>query len=267
MVIQGYVLDTLDLAEIDGKIRDIRRKIKKEADRLYARLLGREIAFLCDKVSQNILTKDPNIPIYDSALDNLQKMISTAESNGLANDYNFSIFSHVIPFEGKTYLRVISQNKSLLKAFKGLEEYSLDEREADDIKNAKTQTWNKIMGLFKNNEPPVVALSPELGCKPEDVIYPSLCERAEEVARENILSAYVNMVSGGRQIPPFLTVRYFNMALELLLTESGQQELRTRKMTLMTQLIDLQKDDKAVFIKGTDIAVAEADKIDAEEKK
>ena len=247
MVIQGYVLNTTDLSEINKKISEIRQKINREAGKIYDRLIGEEAAFLCDKVVTGVLKKDKGVPIIKNAAENVAVMIDRAGAAGLKSRYNFNIFCHVIPYDGKTYLKVTCDNEELLKAFKGLEECSVDEDEAKDTRNGKTMLWMKIHKECEKNEPPVVRLNPIPELKKENIKYPTVPERARTLARENLTNLYLNRLSGGGQIPPFLLVKYMDIAMSMLLSAEGKEELSRRTAELTACLPDLGADDSVVF--------------------
>ena len=111
MVIQGYLIsESTDLLEIESQIQKVQKKILNIRHKEYQRLLGKEIAFCCDCIALNILQRPTHGSIADCAVDNLNRRIQVAQLSSLPSPYNLSIFLHVLQLDGKTYLRVDSNN-------------------------------------------------------------------------------------------------------------------------------------------------------------
>ena len=89
MVIDGYMLkDTTDLIKVYDTLRDIKEKIHKISEREYYKFLGKEVAFLADKVVLGQIKKD--MPIIDAAVSNVNRYITTAGAKGETTRYKCS---------------------------------------------------------------------------------------------------------------------------------------------------------------------------------
>ena len=248
MVITGYRIHSTDFSDIELEINRIRHKLRKVITKTYHKKLGEEIAFLCDNVALGILQRDPNESIYDSARRNLDHKLKVAALTGAENEYNLQVYAHVMTKGEYTYLQVICPNVNLLTAFKGLEFYSLNEEEAKDRHNAKTEIWVSLQKEYEKNSPMQIQLSDnEIEADPESIVYPDINDRCNVCARHNILNRYLNQIAGGEQIPPFRLMEYMDTAMSMLLSKSGQAELTRKTMELKTILVDLSKNTETVF--------------------
>lgn len=247
MVVTGYKIGSTDLKDIEMELVQIQKKINKIAKKEYHRMLGEEIAFLCDCICLNILTRKPDENIYDVAVSNLSQRIRTAQQIGAGNQYNMNIFLHLLTDADFTYLKLISPNNIFLSAFKDLENYSLTEIECQDTGNKKTVTWQRLHALYKDREPATINLTPEITPDKKCIQYPDFEKRKEKIARHNLTNHYLNQLAGGAQIPQFLTMRYFDMALEQVMSAEGKREMKRKEQELSQILIHLEKDDAFVF--------------------
>lgn len=247
MVINGYRSKTTDLSDIELLVTQIRKQIEKIADKEYHKLLGDEIAFLCDCITLNILTKQPGECIFEVAEKNLVHQMDLAKRIGAENRFNFSVYVHFLQDDGYTYFKVLTPNPNFLAAFRVLDEYSLTEAECSNEQNPKTKKWQELHSLYHDREPLSVNLTPQINTDPRKVKYPSFEDRKERIARHHLTNYYLNQLAGGAQIPQYLTMRYFDMTMEQILSKSGKQELDRKKMELSQILIRLDQDDSIIF--------------------
>ncbi len=184
MVIYGYRINSIDMKEVWNKITTVQKNLNKIAFKLYHEQLGKEIAFLCDNITLNVLSREDGISIYDSAVQILNQRIDASQRARSNTLYNYNVFAHIIPYKEYTYIKIVSANQKLLKAFQIFEEYSLSEMECKDPKNKKKIIWDEICSICTKKEPFSINLSiSNIDPKKECIKYPSISERAEIIAR------------------------------------------------------------------------------------
>ena len=159
MVIYGYRINSIDMKEVWNKIATVQKNLNKIAFKLYHEQLGKEIAFLCDNITLNVLSQEDGISIYDSAVQILNQRIDASQRARSNTLYNYNVFAHIIPYKEYTYIKIVSANQKLLKAFQIFEEYSLSEMECKDPKNKKKIIWDEICSICTKKEPFSINLS------------------------------------------------------------------------------------------------------------
>ncbi len=248
MVITGYRLKTMNINEIMAQMEDVKRRLKKITNSEYNKLLSEEITFLVDQVSLNNIPRDNEITIFDGAVQNINERISRVETLNISSKYNFRVFAHILPYEDYIYLKVISPNTRLLKAFKTLEDYSLSEIECEDSQNAKTILWQNLHKMYKNTEPMVISLTQEPTPDKESLSFQSVKERAGKETRNQILMRLLTEITGGKEIPPIRLMPYFHEVLEQYMNDRSLDVERKQSETkLMQILIDLEKDSSIIY--------------------
>lgn len=252
MVITGYRIHDTDLKNINMELDKVKRKLEKIISKSYHQMLGEEIAFICDNITLGKMERDLNNTIFNNAVGNLEFKINNAIAAGTSLKYNFSIYAYIMPCEDYTYIKVISPNPVLLKAFNKLEDYSLDEIECQDPKNAKTILWNHLHDLYKKSEPMVINLRPNIEADKDKIVYPVKKNRAETFARHSIINHLLNQISGGKEIPPLLLLPYMDLALEMLEDVTIQTEYKNKVTNLIQLFTDLEKNNDFVFTSKTD---------------
>lgn len=250
MVVIGYKITGTDIQQTEIKIEECRQQLIKEAKKLYHQKLGEEIAFLCDSIALNILKKNENEVIFDCAVNNLEQMIRTGALTGIAAEYNFQVFVQIMNHEGNTYLKVICPNQKLLKAFRSLQPYSLDETEVQNPQNSKNIVWQKLHAIYKDRPPLTVNLTPQIKADKNRIIYPSLKERCIQQARYHMQNHILNQISGGREIPPFRMMGYLDEMIKILDTPEAKRDLEKKTQELTHILPDLENDDSFIFDKN-----------------
>ena len=248
MVIDGYVIRSTDLNVILDKLDNVKTKIKDIVQEEYKKLLADEIAFICDRVSLNIFKRDEKITIYDAAVMNVGERIKRAETLNDETLFNFRIFAHILPYENNTYIKVMCQNRLLLKAFEELEDYSLSEIQCENNKNKKKNVWETIHSIYKNTEPAVISLTQE----PEptkDLTFKSVKDRATEEAIHSIMSRLLSTISAGKEISPIYLHRYYHEAVNISANNQNvKKELTDKQTRLMEIFIDLNKEENKDII-------------------
>ena len=247
MVIIGYRMPTTDIQEIDMSLMKIQHKIQRIAEREYGKLLGEEIAFLCDNIALNVLQRRNDISIYDFAKQQLDRQIRVAGGLGTETKYNFQVYAHLIAEGEFTYIDVLCNNPVFLSAFKTLEPYGLTEDECSDSHNAKTILWKRLHKAYEKRQPLSVNLSPDIERLDVSVSYPKVGDRCQSLARHYVTNVYLNQISGGEQIPPYMLMRDMDLAMEMAISSKGAREIASKKAELAGILVDLSKDDKYVY--------------------
>lgn len=251
MVITGFLAEgRTDLYDIDNILYKVKKKISQIAEKEYGKLLGEEVALLCDNISLNVLTRNDNNPIINVARANVDKRIRTAGATGSTSRYNMAIYVRVMYLDGNTYIEVNSPNTIFLKAFKigELEEFSLSEDECKDERNKKTIVWQKLHGVYEKMQPLSLNLSAHPDFIKEKVVFPSIPERAETLARHSVMNRLLNQISGGEQIPPYLLMPYMDIALTQLTSDSGIiRKVKEKALHLGQILLKLEDNEELVF--------------------
>lgn len=248
MVIYGYRINSTDINEIMSSLDKVRGKIARITEREYNRLLSEEITFLVDKVSLNEIQRANDISIYDGAVQNVNERVNRDETLNSNTPYNFRIFVHVLTEGEYTYLKVNCQNNILIKAFDGLEDYSLNEIECEDQHNAKTILWQKLHKKYKNVEPMVISLTQAAAPDKSKLKFASVKLRAEAEATHSILNRLLSEISGGREIPPIRLMDYLDEALQTFEhSENVKKDYSDCLSRLIGILPDLTKDYSFIF--------------------
>lgn len=255
MIINGYRIKTTDFNEVQEVIKDIRRRLSKIINKEFRTLVAREIAFLVDQIAIGVINRDNTIRICDAAVNNIRERIAKAEIRDMESEYNLKCFSHILTDDEYTYFKLVCQNRKLLAAFKNIEDYSLNEIECEDKKNAKTIKWTELHKVYSENEPAVINLSQGLiedidfTNKENKLKYPAKMERAETEARHTILNRLLGQLSNGEQIPPFRLMGYMDEAIEIFSQSVALQNEYNDKITKLLQIyIDLNDDDSIVYL-------------------
>ena len=242
-VITGFNMGNITYDELESEINHVKQKIEKIAADSYNRLLGEEIAFLCDAVTLNILHRDGKMSIFDVAVDNINSKINNARNTNDDNPYAFSIYAHILKIDQNFILKVISGNQRFLPAFKKYESLCIDEVEMNDPNNGKTLLWEKVDKVYKDKMVLSLNLTPE-DLKPdiEKVVFPEFDERVKKMARHSVLNHYMNQIAGGNQIPPFLLMPYFDKALDMFKSPAGVFMYERKQKELTQLLLELKRD-------------------------
>lgn len=245
MIVHGYRMKQLTMNELQDQIDKLHKKYQLQAKKEYGRLLGEEIAFLCDQIALNVVPK-PQISIFEQAKQNLNQQLQVAKMN--RTKQNLQVVMYVIPDDEYVYLNVKFHNPVFEKIFKHLEPYSLTEEEYADEDNAKRIQWEHLNQ--KALKTPPIGISffeiPEIG-KEYNIRYPEKEQRCMTEARHNVTNRLLNQMSGGQQIPPVLLMRFFDQAIDMLLLPETQWEIRQKQAELQMILPDLQQDDHFVY--------------------
>ena len=250
MVITGYRLNGTDIGNAYQTLNKVKEKLKTIANREYHRLLGKEVAFIVDHITINAIQRDENVRIIDSALQNLNQRISIAEGQNIECEYNLKLFTHILSDAEYTYFNVICPNKKLLGAFKGVEDYSLNEVEFEDKQNAKTKKWMELEARYSMMTPAAVMLSQGIiEYKKDQIKYPTIKERAETVSRHGILNRILSQISNGEQIHPLRVMDYMEEAVNIYSESLTLKNEYADNVTKALQtFVDLEKHPEIVFL-------------------
>lgn len=247
MVLTGYRLHSLDMKEIQSHMGTIEEKLHNIAFHEYHKILGQEMIFLFDSIAINAMARDKQKTIYDIARENVDHQITVEEALKVPSAYNFQIFAYIMSEGEYTYFEVMSPNPKYLRAFASLEDYSVDDIEAQDDSDKKVQTWARLHKKYQHKSPIAINFTQRITPQIDKIKFPSYKERCASVARHNISNHYLNEVAGGSQIPPHLLMRDFDRVIELLDTDEGKYELRKRQIDLTGILVDTSPEDETFY--------------------
>lgn len=248
MVVDGYVIRSTDLKKVLGELDNVKKKIKDIVQEEYKKLLADEISFICDRVALNIFQRDNNITIYDAAIQNVEERIKRAETLNDETTFNFRVYAYILPYEENTYIKVMCQNRALIKAFEDFEDYSLSEIQCENKKDERKIMWETLHSLYKNDEPAVISLTqaPE---PTKDLSFRSVKERAREEAIHTVISRLLNTISAGKEINPIYLHRYYQEAIDIATTNLAvKSEINDKQTRLMEIFIDLNNKEKQDII-------------------
>lgn len=265
MVIDGFRMKTGSLEEIEGVISAAEGKVRGIAEKTYGRLLGKETAFLCDCIALGAVQRTEET-IFEQAVASLGRQIEAAGASGLEGEKNFRVFAQFMPFEGAVYVKLLAGNPAYRKAFTPLEDVSVSEAEAKNEQNGKTALWIRLHQQYADR----AVLTANLSYVPEPdrskIVYPSVRERSQTMARDAVMNRLLRQACGGQDIPPYLLMRKVEEAAGLLLQDSTKAMLEEEERRLKKILLPLDKDDSVVFRSIKEAAAPEPEARPAEEK-
>lgn len=244
MVVHGYRMKQLTMNELQEQIDKLHKKYQLQVKKEYGRLLGEEIAFLCDQIALNVVPK-PRISIFEQAKQNLNQQLQVAKMNGTKQ--NLQVVMYVMPEDEYVYLNVKFHNPVFEKIFKHLEPYSLTEEEYADEDNTKRIQWERLNQKALKTPPMGISFFEIPEVVKGDIRYLEKGQRCMTEARHNVTNRLLNQMSGGQQIPPVLLMRFFDQAMDLLLLPETQWEIRQKQAELQAILPDLQQDDQFIY--------------------
>lgn len=245
MVIIGKRIHSTDISDVEMEIKGIKRKIDRLSNKIYQELLGAEAAFLYDQLTLNILKEPQQMSFLDWVIHELNLKIQIAEKNSVPNSFNFNVYVYVMAYGEYSYLKIICPNEKLLKAFDGLEDYSLSESECSDKNNKKSQEWQELHKIYENTAVLSLNLTAMLNPDKDKIKIPSKAERCQQQARHDMTNHYLKQISNGESIPPYLIMRCMDEAMKLIIKPETKSELRRREMQLEQILVE----DKDIFAK------------------
>jgi len=249
-VVTGYKLEgDTDLIKIDELTKKLKSKIKRIAIKRYHSLLGSEIAFIVDSVALGIMAEPIDETIYDMALKQVNERISLSTGQGIKDD--MSVYAFIMPYKDNTYFRVTGNGDLYEKSFKSLLiPFHIDEIEASDNNNAKTEVWNELFNLYKDSDPLVINLSyipTEADVNIDAIIFPDKMDRCRTQARYSIMNEFLMKEALGQQIPPQLLMRYMSGALEEMTSSEGVKLEREKVAKLGAILPEITHKSKFIF--------------------
>lgn len=237
MLLRGYYLETTEINVVQEYLGEMKRVIMIKSKELYKELLRHEIEMVVDYTALNAI-QQPNVHFLDAAEGMLLSRMRFASLNNLPTKFNFNVSAHVFPFEGKTYIKINTQNDDFVNALKGVNDLHPCHvtNSSDPLKN-NGELWEKIMRFYKGGTPMfgVQLLSWD---KPEDINYKGIRfhtpkQRAEDHARYNMENRLLNMLGNGEQIPGYRLMEFMDDALIALGTKDSKEELTVLKGKLL----------------------------------
>lgn len=247
LVIVGYNLGNVTYDAMEAELEFIKKRINKIAKDVYNKLLGEEIAFLCDSVTLNILNRDGKLSIFDAAITNVENRIEQAKNTDNDNPYAFSIYAHILKIDNDYVIKVVTGHERYLSAFKKFKSLCLDEIEINDPNNGKAKFWKRVDKLYKDKPVLSVNLTPERFYPDiEQVKFPEFDIRVKKMAKHSVLNHYMNQLAGGNQIPPFLLMPYFDKAEIMFRSPAGAYEYEKKCRELTQLLIEIKKDSEFI---------------------
>lgn len=246
--ITGYSMGKISYDEMEAEMNRIKEKVTRIGKDAYHRLLGEEIAFLCDAVTLNMLNRDGHLSIFDAAVRNIEVRITQAKSSENDNPYAFSIYSHILKVDDEFILKVVTGHERYLTAFRKYESLCLDDIEINNLDNAKTKLWDRVEKIYGKKAVLFINLTPdEFIPDMEQVVFPDFDERIKKMARHSVLNHYMNQLAGGNQIPPFLLMPYFDKALAMFSSPAGVYAYERKQKELTQILLELKKDSDFIM--------------------
>lgn len=147
-IIKGYRINKVSLKKVEEVLEKVKNNAKAIAEKRYAELLTREIENIVDNMILGNIPR-PSKPIYDAAMDSLDKKITHALIHADKTEYNLNVSTNVLTYENATYIELCSATEmydTIFDNIDGIENYCVAEpngifAEIDE----KYEVWKKIM--------------------------------------------------------------------------------------------------------------------------
>ncbi len=249
----GFVIDTNNFEEISDVLDLLRTRAANDAEKLYERLLAREIENAVDLIALNQMPR-PDIPLWDAARNELDNRIATSSEAGFLTEYNLTVIAALFVHDGKCYVRIETTNPCYGETFGNAAGHCANVRqlniEADGlgiVSDPETEReWDRVR-MAATGIHPVVPMGPptrpgSLGkdLKPENMEFMAKPARAEQKARTNLTNVLSNQYGLNRQIPPARLLEYIGDGLELMVeSQACTEALNTMREQLMNTLPDI----------------------------
>ena len=270
----GYKVETSSAAKIEKILERAKENISLAAKEEYHRFLSEEISILCDNIALGICQR-PNVSLLNAGIDILNQKIALAETRGLDTEYNLCSAVSIIPDGKSTFLIFESRNVLVEAAFshtKGIEDYSfsLDDKEMDVTQQERSKKWTQLESKYKNK--PILlksALTTPVTIDTSMLVFCNKSERAEALARYQVMNRCIQQYSCGADIKPHELMRYFDLALIKTVTEQGELDIAESAAKLITILADIdleliERDPNAPIPVGDKDVVGEDEEDDNE---
>lgn len=245
-IITGFVFNDTQMKNVEKILFEIRELVLSKARAKYQTLLVNEISFLIDNITLGTINR-PNQSILKAAEHELCQHIITASQQQNGSDYDFNVSLHVFFYDGKTYIRLNAENdiySKYIKNIEGLFPFDLTKKEFDSKNSDHLDIWNLILKKYEQVPPLGMSLvqTNALFDLSEDIVkkfnYQKPIERADVHARYYITNIIMNKLGNNKEIPPFRTMSYIDMAL-LSLSEVRWKEKFAEKKSELVKLLPI----------------------------
>lgn len=246
-VIKGYKINKVSLKKVEDVFEEAKKKATAIAEKRYSELLAREIENIVDNVILSNIPK-PDKPIYDTAMDALDKKITYALLHGDKTEYNFNVSASVLTYENATYIELCSATEmydTIFDDISGVENYCVtDDQGIFAAVDEKYEIWKEIMKKYNHQSVLNMKLYPCNNLPRPDaatLIYNSVEKRAEMRARHYVTNVLLGGYSCGEQIPPYNIMELMDYAL--LRSSELAPAIEEKKKALMNILPDITQVD------------------------
>ena len=229
--LRGYRIKSTNINRINRILQAAKTNIQMAANEEFHRLLCEEITELVDNIALGIVERPQDRTILQAALDRLMDKVRFAEGNNLSMEYNLRTAIQIFPDKDATYFLFFG-NVIFEEAFamtQGIEDYTVEIEVSDTtetVLSEKAVVWNRLQSEYKDN-PSILCGNFNLNLNIDEslLIFPDVKDRAEERARQNLTSRYMNMYSLGRQIDPQDLMPVMDRALIRLMDDESKEQL------------------------------------------
>lgn len=252
MRLNGYRAKATSLNDICQILKRAKANIAEAEQEEFHRLLSEEVTFFVDNISVGAIPR-PEGAILDAALASLREKIHQSEIRGIPSEYNLNTLATVIPGtsldQEYTYFLFSSENPLLREAFaatEGIEEYGVD-LDHPDPKNAeatmRAEKWNQLNALATDGSTIRISLTSPIGSPDLDKLsFADVQERAEDLARHNVVQRYMSIYACGKEIKPVELMTIMDRSLLRCLSEEGKEAIKEKQIALEHILPVITKD-------------------------
>lgn len=231
----GYTINSTNIAKVESILQQAKANMKQAAIELYHKYLSEEITSLVDDIALNVLAR-PQCSILEAANNRLFQRIQNAEANNFPTEYNLKVMLQILNYKGKTYIVYCGKSSYIEDAFASTDGIikSNTEPTPEGEESADSKKWNRIL-KDQDGDPVLYShMAFNLELDKTLLVFGSVKDRAEERARHELTSHYLNMLAGGQQIAPNELMRLMDKALAMVLeAEDSELLLNEKQMQLM----------------------------------
>lgn len=232
MIIDGYRIPGTDMEEVEKILDGVSLKMQKKAEKLYAALFCRDLAYVFDRYTIK-KAQDPDSPegpgdVMQRAKDIFFEKVRNAAGHDLPGPYSFMAGAYIYPFQGDTYLEVRLGNRDYAGCFKGIEPFGLSEEEAGNPSGKKCRIWNGIRQKYSREGKTAIffQLLSEPVFKKEYAKFKRPAERAAELAAQDVLESCFSKLTDGKELAPAVFMSFFESAAEIAALDSVREETK-----------------------------------------
>jgi len=247
-IIKGYKKEGCDLQSVEEALNSIQEVVSRQSNRIYAKLLAKEIENYVDDIALNVLPANNEHSIYEHCVAELNRQINWAITNGTITAYNLASQVAVYTYMGDTYFKLNIQNhliESAIKTIPGISEFDLTDSEGKAAKK-RQDVWTEIMKIYESNSPLVKQLYP---VAPIEVKWSAISghfntreNRLEQRIRHALTSELLNLIGMKQEIPNYKLLGCLDEALMMLDQPKIKAEANNRYNRCISAMVNITEE-------------------------